>query len=99
MPHSLFRRAILAAVVLGTTLPAAHAFKLIGNSWADGNIVMHLQLGQPPAALMDGAADWGTVAESALNEWNAQLGRAKFTVVRDSTAAVARNNRINNVIF
>jgi len=45
------------------------------------------------------ATDWAAVAESALNEWNSQLGRAKFTASRDTTAAVATNNRINNVTF
>jgi hypothetical protein len=88
--------------LIGSAAVAAtpsRAFDLIGSTWPDGNIVMHLQLGPAATPLSDGAPDWATVAESALNEWNAQLGRAKFTVVRDSTAAVGRSNRINNVIF
>lgn len=60
---------------------------------------MHLQLGPAPAALSDGAPGWGAVAEAALNDWNAQIARSRFTVVRDSAAARAEGNRINNVFF
>src|ERR1043165_6269695 len=94
----LWRSALASAgamAVAGT----AHAFAYLGSIWPDGNIEMHLQLGTPSSPLSDGAADWGAVAESALNEWNAQLGRSQFTAVRNSTAAFAANNRINNVAF
>ncbi len=60
---------------------------------------MQLQLGQPPAPLLDGATDWNTVVESALNDWNAPISRSKLTVVRNSTATVTNGNRINNVVF
>lgn len=70
-----------------------------GNSWADGNIVMHLQLSAPAGPLLDGAADWGSVAESALAEWNTQITRSRLTFVRDSAAAKSGSNRINNVFF
>ncbi len=88
----------VVAAIIGLAAPLP-AYDLIGSSWPDGNIVMQLQLGQPSSALVDGDPDWATVAESALNEWNGQIARSKFTVVRDSTAAVARGNRINNVVF
>ncbi len=77
----------------------ARAFDLIGSSWPNGDIVLQLQLGPGPSPLMDGSADWATVAESVISEWNQQLTRSKLTSVRDSTAAVARGNRINNVVF
>ena len=76
-----------------------HAYDLLGSSWADGNIVMHLQLGPSAAPLLDGSSDWAAVAESALAEWNQYIVRSQFTVVRDSTATISRSNRINNVIF
>lgn len=88
----------LIAVLL-TVVTSARAFTLTGTALPDGNTVMNLQLGAPPTPLTDGATDWAAVAESALNEWNTQLGRAKFTANRDTTAAVATNNRINNVTF
>jgi hypothetical protein len=98
MRSSLSRLALATAGALLASA-SAHAYALIGQVWPDGNIEMHLQLGTPSSPLSDGAADWGAVAESALNEWNAQLGRAQFTVVRNSTAAFAANNRLNNVAF
>ncbi len=92
------RRPLLAALAL---LAAARAFgyAFLSAGLPDGNIVMHLQLGTPATPLSDGAADWAAVAESALNEWNTQLARSRFTVVRDSTAAIGANNRVSNVIF
>jgi len=98
MSSPLLVRLALGAAALAI-LPSGRAFDLIGSAWADGNIVMQLQLGTPSTPLIDGSADWATVAESALNEWNQHLVRSKFTVVRDSTAAIARGNRINNVTF
>ena len=89
------------AATLLCTLVTSHAFafKLLSSSWPDGNIAMHLQLGAPAEPLMDGSLTWGAVAESALNEWNTHLSRSRFTVVRDSTALIRSNNRINNVAF
>jgi hypothetical protein len=91
----------LALVAAGAILSPAPApgYDLTGSSWPDGNIVMHLQLGPLPTRLEDGFLSWADVAESALDEWNRYLARSTFTNVRDSTAAVARNNRINNVVF
>jgi hypothetical protein len=85
--------------VLALGAGTALAFNLTGGSWNDGNIVMHLQLGQPSSPLADGAADWNTVFESALNDWNPHLDRSRLTVVRASTAEVRNGNRINNVVF
>lgn len=93
-----FRAALVTAAAFAAAM-TANGFVLIGSAWPDGNIPMHLQLGTPATPLTDGAANWGVVAESALNEWNAQLVRAKFTAVRDSTAAIADGNRISNVSF
>lgn len=89
----------LAAAALGVAAQPLRAFVLLGPTWPDGNIVMHLQLGTPGSPLSDGAADWGAVAESALNEWNTSLTRVKFTAVRNSNATISRTNRINNVTF
>jgi hypothetical protein len=98
MPPPPLRIALLAAGAL-LAVESVRAFDLLGSSWADGNIVMHLQLGRPAEALIDGSPDWAAVAESALVEWNQHLSRSQFTVVRDSTATISRSNRINNVIF
>ncbi len=90
----------LGGVLLGLSFIApARAYAPIGRVWAAGDIVMHLQLGTPGAILSDGFATWGDVAESALNDWNAQITRNRFTVIRNSTAARAQGNRLNNVFF
>ena len=86
----------LVAALLATPL---QAFDLLGTSWPDGNITMHLQLGPASGPLLDGSPDWATVAESALNEWNQHMTRSKFVAERNSTATISRSNRINNVIF
>ncbi|MGH7945021.1 MAG: matrixin family metalloprotease [Opitutaceae bacterium] len=98
MPRPPLRIALLAASAF-LAVENARAFDLLGSSWADGSIVMHLQLGPPAAPLIDGSPDWATVAESALAEWNQIINRSQFIVVRDSTATISRSNRINNVIF
>ena len=100
MKLRLFFAPALGGVVLGLGLVApARAFAPTGRIWAAGDIVMHLQLGTPGAALSDGFTTWGEVAETALNEWNAQITRNRFTVVRNSTATKAEGNRTNNVFF
>lgn len=95
------RPGLLALLAIGGLLAPGQlrAFALMGSGWANGNIVMHLQLGTPAVPLNDGTTEWATLAESALNEWNQQINRSKFTVVRNSTAAIGRSNRVNNVIF
>src|SRR5215208_563212 len=90
------------ALAVASALAASErlcGFDLTGSSWADGEIVMNLQLGQPAATLLDGSTTWAAVAQSAMTEWNQYITRAKFTAVVDSTAAVGRSNRVNNVIF
>ena len=97
--HSPLRGILAATGILLGTAERASAFDLIGFSWPEGSIVMHLQLGPSSTVLLDGSPDWGTVAESALQEWNQHLVRSTLTVVRDSNASVTRSNRINNVVF
>ena len=88
------RQRFLRFVLLGTLVAsAARSYDLTGGSWNNGDIVMHLQLGAPTAPLSDGAADWNSVAESALAEWNTHLQRCRLTVVRNSTAEVRNGNR------
>lgn len=89
----------LAALCLNLAPATVRAYTLIGDSWANGNIVMQLQLGAPGTALSDGATSWNAIAESAFNEWNQYIARSQFTVVRDSTAARVSGNRLNNVFF
>lgn len=89
---------LLAALlaVIGAATGAAYA--VVDDRWPDGSITMHLQLG-PSGLLSDGAESWGRSAESALSEWNQQLRRVQFAVVRDSTLPRGDGNGVNNVFF
>lgn len=94
-----FFRAVGAALVSCFAAREASAYSTFGRTWASGDIVMQLQLGTPPTTLSDGSTSWNDVAVSALNEWNAQLARSRFTTAPNSTAAKVEGNRINNVFF
>ncbi len=87
-----------AALGLSQLLPL-HAYEFLGYSWPNGNIPLQLQLGTPPATLIDGVSNWDDVGVTALTAWNAGLVRSKFTYVKDSTAAKSVTNRLNNVFF
>ncbi|MEO8681017.1 MAG: matrixin family metalloprotease [Vicinamibacterales bacterium] len=90
--------ALVAAIVL-TTGTTTRGFSTLGSTWANGNIVMHLQLGASSGTLIDGASSWGSVAESALSIWNNYLNNARFTVIRDSTVSKGDGDLVNNVYF
>ncbi|HUR58876.1 MAG TPA: matrixin family metalloprotease, partial [Opitutaceae bacterium] len=60
---------------------------------------MHLQLGPTNARLLDGSTSWDAAAENALRIWNANMGSTQFVSQRNSTAARADANGINNVFF
>ena len=92
---------LLRTAAVTALLAAGHAgaYETTGGTWANGDVVLHLQLGRPPAPLPDGAADWNVVAAGALDDWNAHLGRSRLVPVPDSTAEVRNGNRINNVVL
>lgn len=90
--------AALALLFAGASAASVSGFVLFSDLWPDGTVVMNLQLGSS-ARLTDGSTSWGASAESALASWNQYIGRVKFTVVRDSTAAKGDGNGINNVLF
>ena len=93
-------RALRIAALAASLAPApAAAYDTTGGTWANGDIVLHLQLGRPAAPLLDGATDWNTVAAGALEEWNAHLGRSRLVASVDSAAEVRNGNRINNVVL
>ena len=92
-------RLLLALAVLPTLFSPARAFNIGKERWIAGEVPMHLQLGPSGGPLLDGAANWGVVAESALALWNNALTNVRFTVVRDSTAPIARSNNTNNVFW
>ena len=72
---------VVAMIALSTSTPT-RSYSLFGPKWANGNIVMQLQLGSS-GTLSDGATSWGASAESAMAIWNTYLNNAQFTVVRD----------------
>jgi hypothetical protein len=65
----------------------------------NGPVTMHLQLG-PSDPLIDGSADWDQSAVDALELWNQYLkAPVQFTFVRNSTVAIKKNDKNNNVFF
>jgi len=92
------KRVAAIAVVLVVLCSGLDGYVFLHDRWADGTIIMHLQLGSS-AALIDGRSSWNASAEDALAIWNAHIDRVKFRVVRDSTAPIGDNNGYNNVFF
>ncbi len=89
----------LAVVLVGLCARTLSSFVIIDDRWPDGTVTMHLQLGSTSRVLSDGSSSYGAVAESALDEWNQNIGRLQFIAVRDSTAAKGDGNGVNNVFF
>jgi Matrixin len=78
---------------------ALSSYVLFSDRWPDGTVTMQLQLGWPSRPLSDGSTSYGSIAESALGEWNQTISRLQFNVVRDSTSAIGDGNGVNNVFF
>lgn len=94
-------RLLLAAASVVTAASLVSGFAVIQPQrlWANGTVTMHLQLGSGSGTLLDGATSWGSVMESALSIWNANISRVQFGVVRDSTAAQGDGTGTNNIFF
>lgn len=94
------RRLVVTTALLAVMAAGAGAYSLITSSrWPDGSIVMQMQLGSPGGVLSDGSASWGSAVEPAMSNWNSQVSRVELRVVRDSTAARAGGNGLNNVFW
>ena len=88
---------VVAMIALSTSTPT-RSYSLDGPKWANGTIVMQLQLGSS-GTLSDGATSWGASAEGAMAIWNTYLNNARFTAVRDSTVAKVSGDSVNSVFF
>lgn len=89
----------LVASALVVLADSGRAYYTFGRRWPAGStIVMHLELGSPSTALIDGSRDWDGVADGALSSWNPYLNGVLFTSVRDS-AAISSGDRINTASF
>jgi hypothetical protein len=100
------RRTAIAAT-LALTFAATcrlHAYVLIGGAWASGNITMQLQLdatapASPALPLTDGTGSWNGVAQAAMADWNANLGRSQLTGIVNPSTAAADGDHVNNIFF
>lgn len=92
-------RFVCVLLVLGLAGSAASGYTLAGPRWRTSPVRMQLQLGSPPAPLLDGGTSWDAVAESALTAWNTAMGNLQFAAVPGSTASRAERNQLNNVFF
>jgi hypothetical protein len=90
---------VLLAVALVIFAPPLAGYWRFGPSWASGDMLMELQLGSSGGTLSDGSASWDISAERALARWNEQIGRSRFTVIRNSTAFVGLGNGKSNVFW
>lgn len=89
---------VIAAAVLECA-PGIRAHWEEEYHWPAGSIIpVQLQMGASPA-LADGSADWDTVAEAALNSWNAVLSAVVFQPARDAAVEAASQDGTNNVIW
>ncbi len=70
-----------------------------GLRWADGEIPVNLQLDltRPPQLLSDGKISWNQVADEALETWNTELSRVRFTTYTNSQRG--DGNDRNEVFF
>lgn len=94
--------AACAAAVVST--PSLRAYALIGGSWPTGNITMQLQLdaskpSSPSLPLTDGSNSWNAVAQAAMMDWNAILGRSQFSWTTANVTTGIAGDRVNNVFF
>ena len=92
-------RAALVAALLVACARVLSGYVFLEDTWPDGTVTMHLQLESPTRPLSDGSGSYGAVAEWALGEWNQQISRLQFNVVRDSSSARGDGNGVNNVFF
>jgi hypothetical protein len=87
------------ALLLLLLTGSGRAYFSQGRHWpANSTIVMHLELGSPSTALIDGSRDWGSAAESAFALWNPYLNGVTFSTRRDSSA-ISSGNGLNTVSF
>lgn len=83
----------------------ARAYNPLGSTWPTGTIPLRLQLDATATSfafpLTDGATSWNSIAVSALNDWNARLGRTRFTAITVTTSAAANRlgDSLNQVFF
>jgi hypothetical protein len=99
MTRGRFARAGLSILLVALGGHALSSYVLFSDKWPDGTVTMHLQLGPPTRSLSDGSTSYGSIAESALGEWNQTVSRLQFNVVRDSTSGIGDGNGVNNVFF
>jgi hypothetical protein len=91
---------LIVLALLAWAAPPGRAYSLIGHRWRAGStVVVQLQLGDASGTLLDGSSSWNTPAENALAVWSPFLNGVSLRVVRDSTAASASGNGLNNVLW
>ena len=100
--HSLFSRFIFASPLL--LLCTARAAAPIGAAWPTGDIPMRLQLDatRPTSValpLQDGSASWNAVGQAALEQWNAVLGRSRFSSTIGTDGEGDTGDHVNSVLF
>lgn len=92
LPFALLGACLLAAASL-------FGYALEGQAWPqESDVTMQLSLGGGQN-LIDGSASFNESAEDGLAQWNNQLNRFQFSVIRNSTVKPADGDRKNSVFF
>jgi hypothetical protein len=87
--------ATLALIV--ATAQTALGFATFGSTWANGTVIMNMQLAGG-SNLADGSGNYNAAAAQALTIWNQSLRRVQFAAI-NSTAGHGDGDGINQVFF
>lgn len=90
---------VILGIAGGLALPAAHAYNATPYQWAHGPINLVIALGPAGRTLQDGNTSWDAVAQSAVDEWNQNLGLAQFATVVEDDASPQQGDGKNTVAF
>ena len=94
----LLASAAIATAALAVAGPLRGYYFQTRVSWS-GPVTLQLQLG-PADPLLDGSSDWDASAVGAIELWNQHLNApVQFEFVRNSTVAIKKNDKLNNVFF
>lgn len=89
----------LLALAVGCALPA-RAYVLEGSSWPAGSVVtFQMGLGSPGRTLLDGNTSWDIAAAPGVNAWDNVVAQLQFRANTGGSAAAARRDNVNSVIF
>lgn len=100
-------KAFLSSLAALLAVTAALGYTYITNSntglpvkWDPGLIPLRIMLGSSANPLSDGSgSSFSTVAQTAAQAWNTQIGNTQFSVTIASPATATDHNHVNELVF